>query len=111
MKAKGKSKKAKGRPQTTLIKIWLPLTFAFYLFTFDFSLQNYPAVSGSACDALAVEVFQEWDGVFARNPCEVFESRNVNQTLRLVLASVVAQTFGELVERFAVKVVFTAYAH
>jgi hypothetical protein len=39
MKAKGKGQKEKGRPQTTFkLKGWLPLTFAFYLFTFSFLL-------------------------------------------------------------------------
>src|SRR5437764_2684794 len=80
-------------------------------FTNYHSLKNYPPVPGSARDALAVEVFEERDGVLARDAGEFLEGRNVNQALRLVARAVIAKRGDEMFESVAVKEEVFADAH
>src|SRR2546429_587906 len=74
-------------------------------------LKNHSLVPGAACDALAVEVFEEGDGVLARDAGEFFEGRNVYQPLRLAACGVFAKRGDEAFERLAVEEEFFADAH
>lgn len=47
-------------------------------------LQNDPLIAVAARNALAVEVFEQRNGVFAGNSSQVFEGGHVNESLRLV---------------------------
>src|SRR5436305_14388055 len=80
-------------------------------FTNYHSLKNYPPVPGPSCDALAVEVFEERDGILARDAGEFFEGRNVNQALRPVARAVVAKRDDETFESVAVEEEVFAHAH
>jgi len=51
-------------------------------------LENQPLVPGAAGDLLAVEVFEQRNGVFARHAGQRFEGGNVDQAVGFVLAGV-----------------------
>ena len=83
-----------------MVKRFLHLRFTIHdLRVFE----NYSFIAGAARDALAVEVFEERDGVLARDACEVFEGGNVDQAVGLVTRGVLAQPGGQLVNRPAVE--------
>src|SRR5918911_847233 len=67
------------------------------------AFENYSLISGAARDALAVEVFEERDGVLAGDASQVFEGGDVNQALGLVAGGVLAQGGDQMVERRAVE--------
>ena len=79
----------------------LVLPFAFYLF--PFALKNDSLISRPPSYSLAVEIFKEWDGVFARDSSYLFESRHINHSLRLVLRAILAQLSNEVVESSTVE--------
>jgi hypothetical protein len=57
----GKSKKIKGKTAA-------PLPFSF-----PFSLEYYAPVAFAPRHVLAIQELQQRNGVFARNPCQLFE--------------------------------------
>ena len=48
-------------------------------------------VAGAAGDLFAVEVFEQWNCILARDAREVFKGRNVDQTIGLMLGGVSVQ--------------------
>ena len=62
------------------------------------ALKNYPPVAGAARDALAVEVFEERDGVLARDAGDFLEGGHVDEALGRVARGVLAQGGDEGVD-------------
>src|ERR1044072_9407616 len=63
------------------------------------ALKNQPPVTGAACDALAVEVFEQGDGVLARDAGEFLEGRHVYEPVGGARVGVVAQRRRQAFER------------
>jgi len=50
-------------------------------------LQNDALIAGADSNTFAVEVFEQRNGVFTRNPGQIFKSRHVDKTIGLVGAT------------------------
>src|SRR5688572_29697162 len=66
-------------------------------------LEDESAVAGAAGDALAVEVFEQGDGVLARDAGDLLEPGHVYQAVGRARVGVVAQRGRQAFERLAVE--------
>lgn len=53
------------------------------------SFEDPAPIAVSSRHALAVEEFEQWDSIFSRNLGQIFESSDINASLRFVLITII----------------------